>query len=267
MAWISVHEQLRDHRKVRDLMRAMNCSRQEAVGTLVMLWTWAVNNADKCGNLTNTTAADIVDGIMSRGQSAGNVVDALVSTGWLEKVAEDQYCLHDWDIWQKQWYKRMETVEKDADRKRRVRSINSSFPTDSPKEIPLDKHTERRTDVQHSPIPSTASSPTPKRRSRRAGEGDCSDEQSAPPQDPEPNHLYGEFLNVRLTDSEHQKLTNRYGEKIRDEYIERLSGYLKQKGPKYKDHYATILNWCRRDKVNEQTSEPKEADLYLARWK
>jgi len=58
---------------------------------------------------------------------------------------------------------------------------------------------------------------------------------------------YGEFKNVLLTDEEYQKLKDKLGNKI-DDFIERLSAYMKSKGTRYKDHYATILNWSRRDK-------------------
>jgi len=59
---------------------------------------------------------------------------------------------------------------------------------------------------------------------------------------------YGEFQNVLLTDEEHQWLKDKLQDKT-DEYIERLSGYLESTGKdKYKSHYATILNWQRRDK-------------------
>ena len=60
---------------------------------------------------------------------------------------------------------------------------------------------------------------------------------------------YGEFKNVLLTDEEYQKLKDQLNTKT-DEFIERLSGYIQSTGKryKYKDHYATILNWYRRDK-------------------
>jgi len=58
-------------------------------------------------------------------------------------------------------------------------------------------------------------------------------------------NTYGEFQNVRLSDDEREKVT--------DSEIESLSYYIKSKGDKYKDHYATILNWRRKN----GTSEPK----------
>lgn len=58
---------------------------------------------------------------------------------------------------------------------------------------------------------------------------------------------YGEFKNVFLTHEEFQKLNDRLGEKNTLLLIGELGGYLKSLGKnKYKDHYATLLNWARR---------------------
>lgn len=59
---------------------------------------------------------------------------------------------------------------------------------------------------------------------------------------------YGEFKNVLLTDDEYKKLE----EKNALSQIENLSSYMASIGKKYKDHYATILNWERRDKNKQE---------------
>lgn len=56
-------------------------------------------------------------------------------------------------------------------------------------------------------------------------------------------NIYGEFKNVRLTDDEYKKLE----EKKLIPYIEKLSSYIASKGKRYKNHYATILNWSRKE--------------------
>ncbi len=58
---------------------------------------------------------------------------------------------------------------------------------------------------------------------------------------------YGEFKNVLLTVDEHQKIGERFGIRTAIEKIEALSTYKKSKGKTYKDDYATILNWARKD--------------------
>lgn len=59
---------------------------------------------------------------------------------------------------------------------------------------------------------------------------------------------YGEFQNVLLTNEEYHKLekSNLLS------YIETLSSYIASKGKKYKSHYATILNWSRKDKKGDE---------------
>ena len=69
----------------------------------------------------------------------------------------------------------------------------------------------------------------------------------------------GEFKNVILSDEEKAKID----EQGLTDYINQLSIYLAQTGKKYKSHYATILNWSRRDvkpkrsgKVESPTNYP-----------
>ena len=58
---------------------------------------------------------------------------------------------------------------------------------------------------------------------------------------------YGsEFKKVKLTDAEYEKLIERLGDNGTEDYIDRLDGYLAE-GHRKKNHYATILNWWRRD--------------------
>lgn len=59
---------------------------------------------------------------------------------------------------------------------------------------------------------------------------------------------FGELQNVFLKKEEFEKLKTKFGEKPRDEKINALSFYIKSKGDKYKDHYATILSWSLKDK-------------------
>jgi len=65
---------------------------------------------------------------------------------------------------------------------------------------------------------------------------------------------YGEFDNVLLTDDEYHKLEN----SNLLTYIDRLSSYIESKGKRYKSHYATILNWSRKDAINKNTENKKE---------
>jgi len=74
---------------------------------------------------------------------------------------------------------------------------------------------------------------------------------------------YGEFQNVLLIDREYQKLIERFGEEESKEKIEILSTGIASKGYKYKDHYATILAWDKRDKKGGQGGTHKQTPRQL----
>lgn len=59
--------------------------------------------------------------------------------------------------------------------------------------------------------------------------------------------IYGEFKNVLLTEDEHKKLVIQFCDFGVKERIENLSAYIASKGKKYSSHYATILNWERKN--------------------
>lgn len=66
---------------------------------------------------------------------------------------------------------------------------------------------------------------------------------------------FGEFENVKLTKEEYEKLKEKFSDW--KQKIDKLSVYLKSKGDKYKSHYATILNWDRREQEEKEKNKPK----------
>lgn len=77
------------------------------------------------------------------------------------------------------------------------------------------------------------------------------------------NNIYmrphaGEFENVKLTSEELEKLKANY-DYCYEEYIEKLSSYLAQTGKRYKSHYATLLNWIRRDGKEKRETKQDNA--------
>jgi len=68
----------------------------------------------------------------------------------------------------------------------------------------------------------------------------------SPSKDKPKKKAYGEFANVLLTDEEHAKLQEMFGPEAVG-LVKRLSVYIESTGKRYKSHYATVLNWKRRD--------------------
>ena len=71
----------------------------------------------------------------------------------------------------------------------------------------------------------------------------------------ETKNKYGEFENVLLSDIEYEKLVSRFNESNTKLLIESLSTGIASKGYKYKNHYAALLNWARREIKNYQEKE------------
>lgn len=69
---------------------------------------------------------------------------------------------------------------------------------------------------------------------------------------------YGEFGKVQLTDEQYEGLVQRLGKDLALSYIESLDGYMASNGKRYKDHYATVLNWWRKDRRTGSQPRPQK---------
>lgn len=67
-------------------------------------------------------------------------------------------------------------------------------------------------------------------------------------------HKYGEYDNVLLTDEQLEKLKKEFPRDFQ-ERIERLSEYMVTSGKSYKNHYATIKAWARKETKNKKKPE------------
>ena len=80
------------------------------------LWSWGMKNADKSGKLiyANEDVIEKAIGNVTTRDTSG-FAEALFKCGWLDRVGNDIY-IHDWDFWQKEWYKSQERREADRTR-------------------------------------------------------------------------------------------------------------------------------------------------------
>ena len=70
--------------------------------------------------------------------------------------------------------------------------------------------------------------------------------------------FFGAFENVKLSEDEHKKLVEKFGEHDSALKIESLSSYIASKGKRYKSHYATILVWSQKDPPKLRAPSPVE---------
>lgn len=94
MAWIEVHQALVTHRKLKALARSLRVRRAVALGHLVCLWCWALDNAPD-GDLAGIDERDIQEAA-DWPKKPGTFLEALVATGFLDDKG-GQLIIHDWD--------------------------------------------------------------------------------------------------------------------------------------------------------------------------
>ena len=150
MAWISVHEDIIGG-KLRELSKSIGCSQNEALGILLRLWLWCINNADKHGYIIGADRADVEE-ILNIGKEksldAGTIVQSLIDCSWIDSE-EDSLYIHDWEEWQEPLYTFKERREKDRDRKRKLLKV--AHPEETPSEATAAAETPVQTDNKPDP--------------------------------------------------------------------------------------------------------------------
>jgi len=95
MAWIESHQSLSRHRKTLEAVALLHVDRHKFIGHLHELWWWGIDNASPGGQLGRVPPSALADAAGWPLKDAERFVDALVSSGFIERT-EDGYVLHDW---------------------------------------------------------------------------------------------------------------------------------------------------------------------------
>lgn len=94
VAWIQVHQQLKDHRKLLAAADELEIEPAHMLGVLISFWLWALDNAPS-GSL-----AGISNRMIARAaqwsDSPDLLVDAMANAGLLDKGPDGSLTIHDW---------------------------------------------------------------------------------------------------------------------------------------------------------------------------
>ena len=93
MAWIEVHQSLSNHRKTLALADLLDIPPVHAMGHLVALWLWSIDNAPN-GRLDKVKARTIALAAQWTGDPT-SFLDALTEAGFIEADG-DGFVIHDW---------------------------------------------------------------------------------------------------------------------------------------------------------------------------
>lgn len=96
-----------------------------------------------------------------------------------------------------------------------------------------------------------ANAPQEKEEDKEKEKEDKSSKKVSPNGDKkESKHKFGEYGHVLLTDSEYEKLQNRFPDSYQQK-IAAMDKGIEMKGYKYKSHYLAILKWAENDSVRQ----------------
>ena len=163
MAWIEVHQTLPSHRKIKALKRELKIKTPQAVGHMVMLWLWAVDNAPD-GDLSGIDPDDIAEAA-EWPKDGKAFVDAMIRAGFLDGDMR----LHDWGdfsgmLMEKREAKRASDRERQQRRRDRLKkeAENSGEKRDGHAPVTCDNGvTSRNGHAPNSTVPYSTSYITP----------------------------------------------------------------------------------------------------------
>ena len=133
MAWIQVHQTIKDHRKTYDASDALEVEPAHMLGLLVSFWLWALDNAPT-GSLQGISNRTIARAAGWPENNADKLVEALEAAGWLDSTPEGDLQIHDWYDYAGKLIDQRE-AEKQRSRRRRAASSQATDgrPTDDRK--------------------------------------------------------------------------------------------------------------------------------------
>ncbi|MBR1456856.1 MAG: hypothetical protein IJ594_06820, partial [Oscillospiraceae bacterium] len=121
MAWIELHQTVRDHQKTLRLRERLRLRPSQAVGHLCFLWLWALDNAPE-GDLSGLPSVVLARAADFPLRRADAFVDALVEVGFLERDGA-RLRIHDWEEYAGRY---RELREKNRARQKRYRERNAN---------------------------------------------------------------------------------------------------------------------------------------------
>ena len=214
----------------------LNIETPTAIGHLQLFWWWALDYASD-GNFKDIHNIVIAKAAQWKG-NPDNFVEALTKSGFLNS----DRTIHDWADYTGR------LIAKREANKERMKEIRATH---------VQTTCNAQTDnVQNTFVPNSNSNSNHIHKDIPDITSNVLTVKDA----------YGEFENVFLTKEEYDKLLDKIGNNKTLDLIEQLSAYMKQNpknDKKYKDHYATLLNWSRMDNRKDNTKS-NNPDKYIS---
>lgn len=93
MAWIGVHQNLKDHPKTLDLMNIMDWDLDTSLAKLLRFWLWCVDYAED-GDLRKHNDARLAVAVGLDAKDGKRFVEGMVQSGWIDR--DPYFRVHEW---------------------------------------------------------------------------------------------------------------------------------------------------------------------------
>lgn len=124
MAWLQVHQTIKDHRKTFDSADALGIEPSHMIGLIVSFWLWALDNAP-LGDLEGISNRTIARAAGWPDSDADHFVECIEAAGWLDSDNNGRLTIHDWHDYTG---KLIDQREAEKQRSRRRRAAATSPP-------------------------------------------------------------------------------------------------------------------------------------------
>lgn len=155
MAFIEVHQTLPNHRKIMRLRRLLKVEPAQAVGHMVALWCWALDNAQD-GDLCMFEPDEIAEAAMWK-KDPDRFYQAIKESGFVD----ENDVLHDWFDYagrlmeQREYRKEQNRVRKQRQRERDKRDSHDAVTRDIGLTAERDKRDSHDTTVPYRTVPNS----------------------------------------------------------------------------------------------------------------
>ena len=122
MAWIRIEQSLTQNRKLYSLKTLLRIDTPKAIGTLALLWLWAIDHS-RAGSIGCISNAQLAEVCQFSPRRAAELRKALIDSGFLEPHGAE-LVIHDWDEFGGRIEKRRD-YNRDYKRRRRCVNIES----------------------------------------------------------------------------------------------------------------------------------------------
>lgn len=126
LPWIAVDSKLPSHRKLRVLRKGLGIGLHEAIGVLVTIWLWALEDATHDGRITDANSKDLAESIRWRGDP-DLLLTTLKNAGLVHTDAQG-ILIHDWPEHQGPWeaYKQRKKRQREYIKRKRNKTRTDS---------------------------------------------------------------------------------------------------------------------------------------------